>query len=175
MNARHVALLLACTGALLATGCGYTADSQYPGGIRTVAVPIWTRGQEPYRRDHEIRFTQQLIKRIELDTPFKVVKREQADTLLTGTIERIEQQPMSFNPDTGRPRDIQATFTVSFKWEDLRDGKTLEERRNFRVASVYLPGEPYDEDFFRASEDLQDKLARWVVETMESQWGQEQF
>jgi hypothetical protein len=149
---------------------GYTARNQYRGGIRTIAVPIWTRGKDVYRRDVELRLTKALIARIEQDTPYKTTVRERADTLLTGTIDQISQQTLSFNPDTGQPRELQVVFTVSFTWEDLRTGKEIVSRKDFQVADVYLPGAPFEEDFFRGSESLMDELARRIVETLEDQW-----
>lgn len=149
---------------------GYTTASPYPSNIRTVYVPLWTRAQEVYRRENEIRLTEALIKRIEQDTPYKVTTRQRADSELTGTIDTISQQTLSFNPDTGNPREIQVTFSVSFQWTDLRSGDVICEHKQFRVADVYLPDNPYNEDFFLGSESLMDKLARRIVEQMESPW-----
>jgi len=150
---------------------GYTAQSQYRTGIQTVEVPIWTRGKDVYRRDLEIDLTAALVKRIELDTPYKVTKKNRADTKLMGSIERITQRVLSFNPDTGQPREKEVTFSVSFKWTDLRTGKVLVKRKDFDVAVVYLPDAPYNENFFLGSQKLMDKLARRIVETMETDWG----
>ena len=182
MNKTYCAILALAAGmlsAILLPGClsddptvGYTARSQYRKGIQTVAVPIWTRGKKVYRRNVEIRLTQALVKRIELDTPYKVTDKQKADTLLTGSIEQIEQATLSYNPDTGRPREIEVAFTVVFKWEDLRTGDVIVNRRNFRIADVYIPPHPFDEDFFRGSEALMERLARRVVETMEADWGE---
>jgi hypothetical protein len=149
---------------------GYTGRSPYRTGIRTVAVPIWKRGKEIYRRDLEFRFTESLVKRIELNTPYKVTTKDKADTLLTGTIEKITQTTMSMNPDTGVPREMQVTFTVSYQWEDLRSGRKLVRKKHYNVAAVYLPTPPFNETFFVGSEDLMDRLARRIVETMESDW-----
>ena len=174
MKARQRVLCVVALGWLLAaTGCepfGYTARNQYRKGIRTVCVPMWTRGKDVYRRDLEIRLTQALVKRIELDTPYKVVLKDRADTILTGSIEQISQATLSFNPDTGNPREVEVAFVVSFKWEDQRTGNTLVKKKVFRVAAVYLPDDPFDENFFRGSEDLMDRLARRIVETMEADW-----
>ena len=64
------------------TGCtnldptkGYTHASQYRKGIKTVAVPIWRRGAGEFRRDIEIRLTNALVRRIEAETPYKVVDK----------------------------------------------------------------------------------------------------
>jgi len=161
-------LTVICVG-----GCGYTAKDQFRTGISTVCVPIWTRGPDVYRRNLEFRLTQAIIKRIELDTKYKVIGKNRADTLLTGSIDQISQATLSMNPDTGIPREMQVTFYVSFKWEDLRRNKTYVKKKNFTVATVYLPDAPFNEDFFRGSEDLMDKLARRIVETMEAEWGNE--
>jgi hypothetical protein len=150
---------------------GYTTQNQYRGGIRSVTVPIWTRGADVYRRDLEIRLTKALVTRIELSTPYKVTAKDRADTILTGSIDRITQTVLSMNPDTARPRETQATFYVSFEWKDLRSGEILIKKNNYRVAVVYMPTDPYNEDFFLAGEDLMDRLAERIVETMERDWG----
>jgi hypothetical protein len=155
-----------------ATLMGYTAQNQYRTGVQTVAVPMWKRGKEVYRRDLETRLTEALIKRIELDTPYKVTLKDRADSILTGTIDQITQSTLSMNTDTGQPREIQITFLVTWTWKDLRSGQMLAERKRYRYSCVYLPSDPYNEDFFRGSEDLMDRLARRIVESMEADWGQ---
>ena len=161
-----------------ATGCfnddptvGYTARDQHRTGIQTVAIPVWTRGKDVYRRGLEIDLTAALVKRVELDTRYKVTKKDRADTKLTGSIDVITQRVLSFNPDVGRPWEKEITFTVSFEWTDLRTGKVLVKRKNFEVAVVYRPDPPYNENFFLGSQKLMDKLARRIVETMETDWG----
>ncbi|HUT58319.1 MAG TPA: LptE family protein [Phycisphaerae bacterium] len=166
-------LLTLLAGATAVPGCsndpnkGYTFKSPYPSGVKTVAVPIWGRGKYVYRRGLEFRLTEALQKQVELDTPYKVVRKPRADTELTGTIDQIAQRPLSINPDTGRPREMEITFFVSFKWTDLRSGEVLVERTNFRVAGTYLPAAGFNEDFFQGSEDVIDRLAARIVEQME--------
>jgi len=149
---------------------GYTTQSQYRRGISSVAVPIWTRGKGVYRRGLEFRLTEALQKRIAFDTDYTVTVKQRADTELTGTIEQIVQRVLSFNPDTGLAREMEMTITVSFTWTDLRSGKVLLERSNFRVAGTYIPPAPLGEDFFQGSEDVVNELARRIVEQMEADW-----
>ena len=165
------ALLAMLAGAML-TGCGYTGKSLYPSDVRTVAVPMWKRGPHVYRRDLEIELTRALVNRIESATPYKVVDRTRADTELTGTIESIQQRVLSFNPDTGRPRELEMTFTVSFIWRDLRPGKgdIRVQETDFSVAAVRIPDEPIGQDFFLGRQELYDDLARRIVEKMEEDW-----
>lgn len=149
---------------------GYTMKDQYRSGIKTVSVPMWTRGKHVYRRGLEMRLTHALDRQIELDTRYKVTTRSRADTELSGSIDKIEQRILSINPDTGRPREQEITFYVSFKWTDLRSGKIILKKSNFRVARVYLPSAPLGEDFFQGSEDAINELAERIVEQMEDEW-----
>ena len=149
---------------------GYSLASQYDTSIKTVAVPIFTRGKHVFRREIEFRLTEAVIKKIELDTPYKVVDKGRADTELRGTLDLVSQRVLSFNPDDGLPRETEITMTVSFVWTDLRTGKIRKEVRNIRQAGVYIPASPLDEDFFQGSEDAVNRLAQRIVEQMESEW-----
>ena len=163
-------------GALAGTaGCdvdpmkGYSTRSQYVQGVKTVFVPIWQRGRNVYRRELEKRLTEAVIKRMELDTPYKQTDKSRADTELTGTLERISQRVLSYNPDSGLPREKEIVILVSYKWTDLRNGKVLAQGR-VTESGVYIPPAPLDEDFFQGSEDVINKLAKRVVEKMEASW-----
>jgi hypothetical protein len=162
--------------AVFAAGCsddpaaGYTFESPHPAGIRSVAVPIWQRGKDVYRRGLEDRLTEAIRKQILLDTPYRVTGRDRADTLLTGTIDEVIQRTLSTNVDTGRPGETELTLVLSFQWTDLRSGKNLRQRKNFRVTTTYLPSRPFSEDFFQGSEDAFNRAARRVVESMERDW-----
>ena len=156
--------------ALALAGCGYSTQSLYPDDVTSVDVPVWTVGKDVYRRGLEMRLTEAIKKRISLDTPFKIATKGTADTQLTGTIERIDQRVLSTNPDTGRPRELEITITVSFNWTDLRSGKVRKSCPDFHVAGTYIPPAPFGEDFFQGSEDVIDELARRIVEQMEAPW-----
>ena len=150
---------------------GYTTTSQYRTDVQTIAVPIFRRGTYEYRRDIEFRLTEALKKQIEARTHYKLVDKSRADTLLTGVIQSVEQDVLSFNQRTGRPREVQLRVTVDFTWKDLRPpGKMIKEKKNFRVAAEYLPSAPFSEDFFDGSEDAFNKMARRIVEQLAQRW-----
>jgi outer membrane lipopolysaccharide assembly protein LptE/RlpB len=168
MRYRSLLGCLLLAGALAAlAGCGYSSESLYPTQYKTVHVPIWTRGKDVYRREQEERLTEAIQKRIEGYTPYKLAKKGQADTELTGSLDQINQRPLSINSDTGYAREIEVTFIVSFKWVDIATGKVLAERTNFRVASTYFPESPLNENYFEGTEDVIDRVAARVVEQME--------
>jgi hypothetical protein len=156
--------------ATVAGGCGYTTESLWPENVDSVAVPAWQRGRDIYRRGVEMRITEAVVKHIETKTPYKVLERGDADTELSGTVERIVQTVMSYNPDTGRPREIEMTVYASFTWKDLRTGRILLRRQNYPVSGTYITHEPFGRDFFQGSEGVIDDLARRVVEQMQHGW-----
>ncbi len=158
-------LLLAASGIGLG-GCGYTWGTPYRTDVRTVCVPIFNRGAGEFRRDIEIRLTESIAKRIEAETPYKVVDRKTADTELTGTLVAVKQHVRSYDPDTGNARSIQMQMIVDFTWKDLRTGLPLAERKNFAVTALYIPLPPFSEDFFEGSEDAINRIALRIVEQM---------
>lgn len=170
-------LLAACAAAACLTGgCssdptkGYSLASQYDAGIKTVSVPVFVRGKHVYRREIEMRLTEAVIKKIELNTPYKVVDKGRADTELRGTLDLVAQRVLSFNPDDGLPRETEITLTASITWVDLRSGKVIRQVENLRQAGVYIPPSPLGEDFFQGNEDAVNRLAQRIVEQMESDW-----
>ncbi len=162
--------------ATIGSGCaadptaGYTTASQYRSDIKTIAVPIWSRGRDIYRRELETRLTEAIVKRIELDTPFKVTTKARADTQLRGSIDKVKQKVLSTSSKSGLARELEITFTVSFAWEDLRTGQIITEKEKFEVSATYLPEEPQNENFFIGSDELINRLARRVVEQLEQPW-----
>lgn len=174
---RMLGALLAAGCALAACGCsddptqGYTMQSPYGQSHKTVAVPIWQRGKDVYRRGLEFDLTEAIQKRIEQITPMKVVPRQRASTLLEGTIESVEQNVMSYDPNSGKPREQQIRMIVSFVWKDLVTGKELVRRDKFPVAATYIPAAPFNEEFFTGSQDVMQRLAERIVEQMEEPWG----
>ena len=168
--------VLMVTAAVVCTGCsnpdpnrGYTTTSQYRPDVKTIAVPIFRRGTYEYRRNIEFRLTEAVVKQIEAETPYKVVDKGRADTLLTGIV-HVKQDVLGFDPGTGRAREIQLRVIVDFTWKNLDTGEVLVDRKNFRVAAEYIPPEPFNEDFFLGSEDAFNKMARRIVEQLAQPW-----
>ena len=177
MGARTTVSGLAAILALAAAtaGCdvnptkGYTLASQYPSDVRTVAVKMFTRGPEVYRRDLELRLTEAVVKHIEFYTPYKVVLADTADTELTGTLTVISQRVMSMVKGVSNPRENEVVLAATMQWQDLRNGK-VRRRRTVQAAGSYIPLAPFREDFFQGSEAAIDKLAKRIVEEMEEDW-----
>ncbi len=165
MTPIKVTILLAAVAAL--AGCGpYTMKSPYRSGIRSVAVPIWARGKSVYRRNIEMDLTEAIQKRIETWTPYKLASETKADTKLTGRIVRIDQQALAKVRETGRPVEVEVTFVLEFSWRDLRSGKELLDKTNYRVSATYVTSEPFRQEFFHGSQEVINLAAQRIVEEM---------
>lgn len=157
-----------------AAGCGYSADrdaafrtkNSNDDRIRTVALDILE--SKEFRRGLEIQLTEALAKRIEAETPFKLAKKDRADTVLSGEIGEVRQATIGRDFRTVRPRETAATFVVRFEWKDLRTGEILLDRPNYVQTVDYI--RPLGEDFYHASQRAMDRLAERIVEEMQSDW-----
>jgi len=155
--------LIAVTGLL--TGClGYTTDPLHRTDIKTVAVPIFQ--SDEFRRGLEMEFTRELIRLIELRTPYKVTSEERADTVITGKIVDLREGVLT-EDDRDNATEIQTTLYVQYQWKDLRTGQVLRSGHPHQ-ASPYAPVEGQT---LRSSTTYAiRKLAERVIEDMEQDW-----
>ena len=173
---KRLAPLCLLTLWLLAPGCaddprqGWVWGDLYAQDVETVAVEMFTLSDQVYRRGHEMQLTEAVAKHIQADTPYRLATRAKADTLLTGQVELITQRILSPNPDTGRPRELELTYHVSFRWLDLRTGLVRKEVRTLPMAVSYVSHEPIDESFNQASMTVMDQLGDRIVESLQRDW-----
>lgn len=158
------ALLLAA--ALGSTGCGYSTKRPFPTDIRTVHVEMFH--SKEFRRELEFRLTEALVKRIEMDTPYRIAPRETADAVLTGEILHVDNRTFGDDLDTDLPREIASTIVVRFRFQDIRSGDVLVERPRFVYQASYIP--PVGETFSKGMVRGLDGLAEQIVESLETDW-----
>src|SRR5947209_3694319 len=72
---------------------GYQWHSLYREDVQTVAVPAFTT--RAYRRGVEFSLSKAVINQLEAHSPYKVVPRERADTVLEGEITRVDVANLS--------------------------------------------------------------------------------
>lgn len=157
---------------LWAGGCGYSSERPFRATaadgkpIRTVALDIFQSRE--FRRGLELQLTEALAKRLEAETPYRLARREQADTLLTGEIREVQQTTIGRDFVVNRPRETAMTVAISFQWKDLRTGDILVNRPAFIQTVDYV--RPLNEDFYDATQEAMDKLAERIVEQLEADW-----
>jgi len=164
---------------LLLGGCAHHADDdgqlksdgyhwglKYPEGIHTVAVPIFSN--KDFHRGEEFQLSDALVKQIEAFTPYKVVERDKADTILEGEIVSIAPLAMGISPITNTPEEMEYQLVVNFTWKDVRSGRVLVHRSNFRQVTVYYPTS--GESDYIGGQTAAERLAASIVHEMEAPW-----
>ena len=145
---------------------GYTNRSLFDESIKSVEVRIFSTKE--FRRGLEFELTEALVKRIEADTPYKVLKGPQADTVLEGQLVAVPQAVLADLYGSDLPAEKQQRLAVDFTWKDRRSGQILAEGSNLRVVAEYAP--PVGETFFTGQQELMDEMARKIVGRMREPW-----
>lgn len=146
--------------------CHYSTERPFRTDIQTVHVEMFH--SKEFRRELEMRLTESIIKRIEMDTPYRIAARSTADVLLTGEVLRVENRVFGNDFDTDLPREIGSTVVVRFQIKDMRTGEVLVDRPRFVLQAGYIP--PVGETFTTGMTRALDGLAEQIVETMETPW-----
>lgn len=159
-------LVLAASCVLGVTGCGYSTVRPFRTDIRSIHVEMLH--SKEFRRELEFRLTEALIKRIEMDTPYRVESRQKADTLLSGELIAVQNRSLGDDFDLDLPREIGSSVVVRFRWQDMRTGEILLERPRFVYQTSYIPpvGETFSDGMLRALEGMAEE----IVEAMEADW-----
>ena len=155
-------------GALLSTstGCGYQADAVFRRNIDSVHVEMF--GSREFRRNLDYGLTEAVKKRVNMETPYRLTGKAEADTLLRGEVLEERQAAFSQDFDSRLPRETQLTLACRLEWKDLRTGEILLQRPVFLQAADYL--RPTGETEAYAQQVVIDKLAARIVEQMYDSW-----
>lgn len=167
------------TFSMFTPGCGYNQSgdepkqksdykwrSLYRQDIDTVAVPIFTN--KDFRRGLELRLSKAVVNQMEAQTPYKVVSRESADTILEGEITEIRVDTISNDYDLAIPQEQLMTVVVNFVWKDLRTGQILVERKDFEQTAPYYP--TLGEGEFVGTQQSAEQLAIGIVQELQADW-----
>lgn len=173
-SARPARAVLRAWMTLFVLGCGYTVRPMYPAQVRTVHVPM--AQSNDFRRNLEFRLSESIVKEIERKTPYKVVDRDRADTVLDARILGLGKRARNETP-TDEPREVQLNLIVEVAWHDQRTGLLLrgpEEiplpRSVARAARTADMVPEIGETYATASQEALDDLAEQIVAMMEEPW-----
>lgn len=154
---------------IVISGCsleGYSNDWIYPKGVTTVYVEMFDSGS--FRRGHEYVLTDAICKRIEAQTPYKIVSdMDQADTVLSGQL-TIGESVLATDRFSSTPLESEANAVVTVNWKNLRNGELLinnEKTHAFASFSTEL-----GQDFNYGARVVVNRAAQKVVELMEESW-----
>ena len=166
-----VAAAIMVVHGLAGCGAGSFDDYQngwlYPADIETVYVEMFDSSD--FRRGREYVLTDAICKRIETDTPYKIVSDVNvADTILSGQINAIYQGVLTGERYEGNPLELEAIVTVTVSWKNLRTGDLLIDNEHVSAWASYST--QLGQSFDYASNVAANRAAQRVVELMEVEW-----
>jgi hypothetical protein len=156
---------------LLLGGCGassgYSNASLFPSDVGNVYLEMFDN--RSFRRGIEFTLSDALAKRIEADTPYKIVSsRDRADSVMSGQIVVAGESVLTIERDIGRALEKEVVLTAVVNWKDMKNGKLMINSKTVTVAASY--SEFQGQDFTYASGVAANKLAQYVVQLMENPW-----
>lgn len=124
------ALLLSVMVATLSGCAGYHAGPSKPAymsEVKTIAVPSFKNQTLEPRM--EVIFASTLAKQIQQDGTYQIVREEEADAILQGTVLRIERTPArGLRSNFFQTTEFNLVLTLEIKLTDRRNGKILTKR-----------------------------------------------
>ncbi|RKY13123.1 MAG: hypothetical protein DRP52_03540 [Planctomycetota bacterium] len=148
-------------------GCGgYQNNWLYPEQVQTVYVEMFDTTS--FRRGHEFVLTDAICKRIESQTPYKIVSdRNIADSVLSGQL-GIRSSVLATDRYSAKPIEQETLVNVRVTWKDLKTGRLLIDGEKVYASSSY--SDPLGQTFEYSVNRAVNKVAVRVVELMETPW-----
>ncbi len=162
-------ITLACIIFSLAlAGCGgYSNQSLYPQDIESVCLQMFEN--DSFRRGIEYELSDALAKRIEAQTPYKIISsRDRADTVISGKLTNADSSVLTLDRETGRAIEKEVRLVALVKWQNLKTGELLMD--NVPVTASASFSEWQNQGFDYAASLAANKLAQRIVEMMEKKW-----
>jgi hypothetical protein len=117
----------------------------------------------------EFELSDALAKRIEAQTPYKIVSSEdRADTVMDGQIVTITESALSLERELGSVLEKEVELCAVVNWKNLKTGELLIANRQVSASASYSPYQK--QDFAYASSLAANNLALKIVELMEKRW-----
>lgn len=163
-----VALTVGAVGFGGCTGqTGYSSRSLYPADIGSVYVEMFN--SESFRRGLEYELTDALSKRIESQTPYKVISsRDRADSVISGQIVSAGQTGLTAERETGRTLESEVLLSAVVSWKNLKTGELLIDSTSVKASASYSQWQSQSYEY--GSMLAANNLAERIVELMEKQW-----
>ena len=146
---------------------GYSNESLFPEEVRSVYVEMFD--SRSFRRGVEYELSDALAKRIEAETPYKIISsRDRADTVISGQILSIGESWLSSEREVGRALEKEVEVRAVVNWKNLKTGELLIDNQSVSASASY--SEWQNQGFRYASTLAANNLARRIVELMEKEW-----
>lgn len=146
---------------------GYSSESMFPKEVGSVCLEMFDN--RSFRRGVEYELSDALSKRIEAETPYKIVSnKNRADTVISGQIVSIGQVVLVTERETGRALEKEVQLIAVVNWKNLKTGELLIDNKSVSASASYSQWQRQGFDY--ASTLAANNLARRIVELMERRW-----
>lgn len=153
--------------------CGYHVGARadlVPKAIETIAIPAFVSSSFRYRLVDVL--PQQIGREFISKTRFRVVSDpNEADAILTGSINAAQAYPTIFDPTSAKVTSVQVLVVLSLTLKERSSGRTLFSRSNLAFKQNYSiavdPHQFFDESgpaFDRVSQDVAHDVVSAIVE-----------
>lgn len=168
---RTTFIIIAAGFAALFNGCGqiggYSNQSLFPDNISSVYVEMFDNAS--FQRGVEYELSNALAKRIEVETPYKVISSpERADTIISGKIVQISESILTTERQIGRALEKEVHLRAIVTWKNLKTGQLLIDDQSVSASATYSQWQ--NQPFRYASALAANNLAEKIVELMQKQW-----
>ncbi len=170
-SSSKLVILCSCIFSLGLCGCGgiagYSNKSLFPENVESVRLEMFDN--QTFRRGVEYELSDALAKRIEVDTPYKIITdADRADTVIGGQIVGIEEMALSIDRDLGTVLESEVQLRAVIHWKNIKTGELMIDHRPVSASASYSALQM--QDFKYASSLAANNLARKIVELMEGSW-----
>jgi len=153
------------------SGCiglgGYSNESLFPDDVTSVRLEMFDN--RSFRRGVEYELSDALSKRIETETPYKIVSsQDRADSVISGQLVAIGETALTVDRQVAQPLEKEVVLTAVVNWKNLNTGQLMINSKTVTAAASY--SEFQNQDFTYASARAANKLAQKIVELMENNW-----
>ena len=162
-----VGLVLAWLGACASDPSrGYSFASSFDDRVQSVSVSVFENAT--FHPGLEADLTQALIRRVQRDTPWRVLGPSTAQTTLSGEITDVQINRITQDSEGGISQQVAVRVRADFVWRSAVTGRVLAERRGVAATETFIPaaGEPIEVGLAAAA----DEMAGAILEAMRSVW-----
>ncbi len=159
---------------LSVSGCGYTQKAALPQGIKTIYVEtvknkIPIENVYAYVPGLEMIITNAVIRRLERDGNLRVVKREEADSILQCDLIAFDQEGARFS-SLERVEEYRMFLVVAMRLVDAKTDRVIWEEPNFSGDSEYFVSSVKSVAREEAAQRTAERLARNIVDRIVEDW-----
>jgi serine/threonine-protein kinase RIO1 len=150
---------------VLASGCGYSQKSLISRKINSIYIPIFDNAT--FRRGLEFELTKAVKDEIMSRTSLRIVQKDSADTILSGSIRDVKENVLTQN-SRDNIVESQVKIYADITLSDRRTERVLISRSNLNGAAEFITGR--GENVQSGIEEGIANLAKVIVNNLEEEW-----